>query len=129
MLLLNPTGVKTATSAPMSAPTVSSPPGRCRSLPMFRFVPDVYKRQGYPIDFYITIDLDGFVELVDAVGGVEFDVPVETYYSDPTQDLNIFFQPGMQHLEDVYKRQVLAEMGQQMVSPPHSSGTRLYSVS
>ena len=54
---------------------------------------------GYPIDFYITIDLDGFVELVDAVGGVEFDVPVEMYYSDPTQDLNIFFQPGMQHLD------------------------------
>ena len=48
---------------------------------------------------YITIDLDGFVELVDAVGGVEFDVPVEMYYSDPTQDLNIFFQPGMQHLD------------------------------
>ena len=54
---------------------------------------------GYPIDFYITVDLDGFVELVDAVGGVEFDVPVEMYYSDPTQDLNIFFQPGMQHLD------------------------------
>ena len=39
------------------------------------------------------------MELVDAVGGVEFDVPVEMYYSDPTQDLNIFFQPGMQHLD------------------------------
>lgn len=54
---------------------------------------------GYPIDFYISIDLDGFVELVDAVGGVEFDVPVEMYYNDPTQDLNIFYQPGMQHLD------------------------------
>ena len=53
---------------------------------------------GYPIDFYITIDLDGFVELVDAVEGVEFDVPVEMYYSDPTQDLRIFYQPGVQHL-------------------------------
>ena len=48
---------------------------------------------GYPIDFSISIDLDGFVELVDAVGGVEFDVPVEMYYNDPTQDLSIFFQP------------------------------------
>ena len=54
---------------------------------------------GYPIDFYISIDLDGFVELVDAVGGVEFNVPVEMYYNDPSQDLNIFFQPGMQHLD------------------------------
>lgn len=54
---------------------------------------------GYPIDFSISIDLDGFVELVDAVGGVEFDVPVEMYYNDPTQDLSIFFQPGRQHLD------------------------------
>ena len=54
---------------------------------------------GYPIDFYIQIDLDGFRELVDAVGGVDFNVPVEMYYNDPTQDLSIFFQPGMQHLD------------------------------
>lgn len=54
---------------------------------------------GYPIDFYIKIDLDGFRELVDAVGGVDFNVPVEMYYNDPTQDLSIFFQPGMQHLD------------------------------
>ena len=60
---------------------------------------------GYPIDFYIQIDLNGFQELVDAVGGVEFNVPVEMYYNDPTQDLSIFFQPGMQHLngEDAMK--------------------------
>lgn len=60
---------------------------------------------GYPIDFYIQIDLDGFQELVDAVGGVDFNVPVEMYYNDPTQDLSIFFQPGMQHLngEDAMK--------------------------
>ena len=54
---------------------------------------------GYPIDFTVTIDLDGFVEEVDAVGGVDFDVPVEMYYNDPTQDLNIFYMPGYQHLD------------------------------
>ena len=54
---------------------------------------------GFPIDFTISIDLDGFVELVDAVGGVDFNVPVEMYYDDPTQDLSIHFQPGMQHLD------------------------------
>ena len=53
---------------------------------------------GIPLDFYVEIDLNGFVELVDAVGGVDFDVPIEMYYNDPTQDLNIFYQPGMQHL-------------------------------
>lgn len=53
---------------------------------------------GYPIDFYISIDLDGFVELVDAVGGVDFNVPIKMYYSDPEQDLHIYYDPGMQHL-------------------------------
>ena len=53
---------------------------------------------GIPLDFYVEIDLNGFVELVDAVGGVDFDVPIEMYYNDPTQGLNIFYQPGMQHL-------------------------------
>lgn len=53
---------------------------------------------GFPLDFYIAIDLDGFVELVDAVGGIDFNVPIEMYYNDPAQDLNIFYQPGMQHL-------------------------------
>ena len=53
---------------------------------------------GIPLDFYVEIDLNGFVELVEAVGGVDFDVPIEMYYNDPTQDLNIFYQPGMQHL-------------------------------
>ena len=53
---------------------------------------------GIPLDFYVEIDLNGFVELVDAVDGVDFDVPIEMYYNDPTQDLNIFYQPGMQHL-------------------------------
>ena len=46
----------------------------------------------------IVDDLDAFVEMVDAVGGVDFDVPVEMYYDDPAQDLHIHFQPGMQHL-------------------------------
>lgn len=53
---------------------------------------------GFPLDFHIALDLDGFIELVDAVGGVEFNVPVEMYYNDPAQDLNIFYQPGVQHL-------------------------------
>lgn len=53
---------------------------------------------GFPLDFYITLDLDAFIEIVDAVGGVEFNVPVEMYYDDPAQDLHIHYQPGVQHL-------------------------------
>ena len=53
---------------------------------------------GIPIDFYITVNLEGFVELVDAIGGVTFDVPIDMNYDDPVQDLHIHFTKGSQHL-------------------------------
>lgn len=53
---------------------------------------------GYPIDFYITVDMKAFVQLVDAVGGVDFNIPVYMYYDDPTQHLSIHYEPGMRHL-------------------------------
>lgn len=60
---------------------------------------------GIPVDFYISIDLDGFVELVDEIGGVYFDVPVNMNYDDPTQDLHIHIDKGYQWLsgEDAVK--------------------------
>lgn len=53
---------------------------------------------GIPIDFYVLVDMEAFVKLVDAVGGLEFDVPVEMYYDDPTQNLSIHYMPGEQFL-------------------------------
>ena len=53
---------------------------------------------GIPIDFYVTIDVDGFVELVDSVGGIDFDIPVHMSYDDPKQNLHIHFEPGLTHL-------------------------------
>ena len=60
---------------------------------------------GIPVDYYVAVDLEGFVELVDAIGGVNFDVPIDMNYDDPTQDLHIHFQKGMQYLngEDALK--------------------------
>lgn len=53
---------------------------------------------GIPVDFTVSVDLKGFVALVDAIGGVDFDVPVDMDYEDPYQDLYIHFSAGMQHL-------------------------------
>lgn len=60
---------------------------------------------GIPVDYYITVDLAGFIELVDAIGGIHFDVPMAMDYDDPVQDLHIHFQPGYQYLngEDALK--------------------------
>ena len=60
---------------------------------------------GIPVDFTIEVDLQGFVDLVNAIGGVDFEVPINMNYDDPTQNLHIHFNAGMQHLygEDAIK--------------------------
>lgn len=53
---------------------------------------------GIPIDHTIKVNLRAFRSIVDAVGGIDFYVPVRMDYDDPTQDLHIHFDQGMQHL-------------------------------
>ncbi len=50
------------------------------------------------IDYYLIFDTQIVHELVDAIGGVEIDVPMRMKYDDPTQDLHIDLQPGLQVL-------------------------------
>jgi len=54
---------------------------------------------GYNADRYVIVDYDAFENLIDAIGGVEIDVPKRMYYSDPDQDLLIDLQPGLQLLD------------------------------
>ncbi len=54
---------------------------------------------GFRIDCYAVVDLTAFVELVDAIGGVDYNVPVNMNYYDPTQDLYINIPAGEQHLD------------------------------
>lgn len=58
----------------------------------------ISEQLGIPVDFTVTVGLKGFQALVDAIGGVDFYVPVNMDYDDPTQDLHIHFQKGQQHL-------------------------------
>ena len=53
---------------------------------------------GFEVDGYVLVDLDAFIELVDLVDGVDFNVPQRMYYNDPTQNLYIDLYPGEQHL-------------------------------
>lgn len=66
--------------------------------------PDQLKKEveaiiGFPVDRYAVINLQAFIDIVDAVGGVTMDIPQRMKYSDPTQDLYIDFQPGIQTLD------------------------------
>ena len=62
---------------------------------------------GFEVDGYAIVNLNAFVELVDLVDGVEFDVPMRMYYSDPTQDLYIDLQPGKQTLDGEHAMQLV----------------------
>lgn len=47
---------------------------------------------------YVIISFKAFRELIDAIGGVEVDVPIRMYYTDPVQGLTIDLYPGLQVL-------------------------------
>ena len=59
---------------------------------------EVSRLLGIPVDYYVTVDLRAFVALVDAIDGVDFDIPVDMDYDDPEQDLHIHFKKGPRHL-------------------------------
>ena len=52
---------------------------------------------GYKVDYWITIDMKGFVALINAIGGIDFNVPVNMDYDDPAQNLHIHFKKGMKY--------------------------------
>lgn len=59
---------------------------------------------GVVIDSYARVDVQAFVEMVDAIGGVDIEVPKGPYgtglhYDDNEQNLHIHLSPGLQHLD------------------------------
>lgn len=53
---------------------------------------------GVPIDYHVIIKLDIFENLVDALGGVEVNIPYHMRYTDNAGGLYINFPPGPTHL-------------------------------
>ena len=53
---------------------------------------------GFPIDCYVSVGINGFIQLVETIGGVTFNVPHYMNYDDPTQNLHIHFSAGEQYL-------------------------------
>lgn len=100
----------------------------------------IYESFGVGVDNYIRIDFQGFAALVDAVGGVDIEVPkLIIDYQYPTEDggtMTVRFEPGRQHMDgeralqyartrhqdDDYQRagrqqQVVAALGRKLLSP------------
>ncbi len=51
------------------------------------------------IDEYVLVNTSGFRSVIDALGGIYFDVPFDMFYEDPEQDLYIDLKAGYQHLD------------------------------
>ncbi len=67
--------------------------------PEEELIRQVKKLSGLPVHYFVTVDFDGFKEIIDVLGGVEFNVPYNMNYDDPTQDLHIHLKKGQQHLD------------------------------
>ena len=62
---------------------------------------------GLDIQYYVVVKTEALIEVVDAIGGVEFDVPIDMKYDDPTQDLHIDLKAGLQKLDGNKAEQLL----------------------
>ncbi|MGE4548442.1 MAG: LCP family protein [Intestinibacillus sp.] len=59
---------------------------------------EIKKLIGFSPDYYIIVNFKGIADIVDAIGGVDYEIPFRMYYKDPSQNLNIDFKPGMRHM-------------------------------
>lgn len=62
---------------------------------------------GLDIKYYVVVKNEALIKLVDAIGGVDFNVPINMYYTDPTQDLVIDLKAGMQKINGEKAEQLL----------------------
>jgi len=52
-----------------------------------------------PINYYVVIDWQAFIKVIDTLGGVDLYVENEMQYRDPYADLDIEINQGYQHLD------------------------------
>lgn len=68
---------------------------------------DLKKITGLDLKYYVRINTKALIKLVDLVGGVEFNVPIDMKYDDPTQNLHINLKKGMQTITGAKAEQLL----------------------
>ena len=60
---------------------------------------EVNEITGLNLQYYVIVKTEGFIKLVDAIGGVTFNVPIDMDYDDTSQDLHIHLKAGEQVLD------------------------------
>lgn len=54
---------------------------------------------GLDIQYYVVVKTEALIKLVDVIGGVTFNVPIDMDYDDKTQNLHIHLKKGEQKLD------------------------------
>lgn len=58
---------------------------------------------GYPIDYYVRVNFDGFQQIIDLIGGIDIDVPRDILDKEyPTEDYGteeLFIPKGRHHMD------------------------------
>ena len=85
----------------------------------------VNKITGLNIKYYLLFDNAVLIELVDIIGGIEFDVPMDMKYDDFTQDLHIDLKKGYQKLNGAQVEQ-LVRFRHNNIGPPYYGSTYPY---
>ena len=62
---------------------------------------------GLDIEYYIIVDTEALIKLVDTIGGLEYDVPIDMNYDDGTQNLHIHLSAGYQKLTGAQVEQLV----------------------
>lgn len=68
---------------------------------------DVNKITGLNVEYYLKVDTEALKVLVDEIGGVYFDVPIDMHYTDKGQNLYINLKAGYQLLDGDKAEQVV----------------------
>lgn len=63
-----------------------------------RVLKEVSELVGFEVKNYVSVDTEGLVKIVDAIGGVYYDVPIDMNYHDTSQKLSIELKKGYQKL-------------------------------
>ena len=62
---------------------------------------------GLDLQYYAIVQTEALIELVDAIGPIEYYVPIDMDYDDPTQDLHIHLEEGLQEIDGEKAEQLL----------------------
>lgn len=79
----------------------------------------VNKLTGLDIKYYVVVDTEALKALVDSIGGVYFDVPIDMKYTDKKQNLYINLKKGYQKLD--------GDKAEQLVRFRHNQNGTTYS--